>query len=76
MNEVTATAGGVVVPKGASVPNKPLPKTYIMFWWEDERWYSLTCDDSNIKRLIDDGVRHKQAYCIVHIPGEEVKDGK
>ncbi len=71
MQQVTATAGEVVV---AKVP--PDPGTWTFRYWSSEyqRWF--TSIDYKTEQEALDFASKKERYRIVRIPGEEVKDGK
>ena len=73
MNEVTATAGEVVV---AKVPR--LTDMYTVQYVRGHRWviYSEQLSYADAERLAKALCEGGQPYRIVHIPAEEVKDGK
>lgn len=71
MQQVTATAGEVVV---AKVP--PDPGIWTFRYWSSEHHRWFTSIDYRTEEEARQIACMKERYRIVRIPGEEVKDGK
>jgi len=73
MQQVTATAGEVVVAK-----RKKCPTMWCFQWLSGAGHWDMIYETKRnlLDGCIADAIENKQPYRIVRIPGEEVKDGK
>jgi len=79
MQQVTATAGEVVVPKVPEIPKfKECWRVETQYFDRSSRTFFqvMGIPYENPERAKEDGDRQGHPYRIVRIPGEEVKDAK